>query len=332
MINSMKRGAQPINNRSVLRAAVSVAAAAATLLSSSPALADQCEFYKRFIPSLADRACGGGSGGRSSSSARSAAASAGSSFAGSFNMTPAATPTDPTPYGVENIFSQIRTQSGQINNSLSLVKGFQKFGTAVSTAGNNTFYGNDVLQRSAGGADLRTFEVAETGERALPHFNLGTAFSLNPKRKGTHRALNLGVSVRYNSTTETVGPGLGLSLGERWLTLGVGLSRERISTTLPALYFASAMATLRLPMIEFEYSVLQHFNGPRLDPITILTGTINLSRVYLTAAQRKAWYATEGIVTQYHYAIQARLSRHFAAGILHNFIPGTNSAALQIFL
>lgn len=247
-------------------------------------------------------------------------------------MTPAATPTDPTPYGVENIFSQIRTQPGQINNALSLVKGFQKFGTAVSTAGNNTFYGNDVLQRTMGGADLRTFELSETGKRALPHFNLGTAFSLNPKKKGTHRAVNLGVSVRYNSTTETVGPGLGISIGERWLTLGVGLSRERISSTLPGIYFDSAMATLRLPMIEFEYSVLHHFNGPRLDPITILTGTINLSRVYLTAARRQAWYAGEGDVTQHHFALQARLSRHFAAGILHNFIPGTNSAALQIFL
>jgi hypothetical protein len=309
-----------------------IVAMAATLLLPVASRADQCEFYKKFIPSLADTACGGGSGSRGSASARGAASSAGSTFASAFNMNPAATPTEPTPYGLENIASQIRADSGQFSSSFSIVKGFQKFGTAVSTAGNNTFYGNDVLQRSTSGANLTTFTVAETGKKALPHFNLGSAFSLNPSKKGGHWAMNLGISARYNSITETVGPGLGLSIGERWFTLGVGMSRERVSSTLPAIYFASAMMALRLPMIELEYSVLQNFNGPGLDPITILTGTVNLGRAYLTAAQRKATYATDGSVTQYHYAIQTRISRHFALGILHNFIPGTNSAALQVFL
>jgi hypothetical protein len=304
----------------------------ATVLFPATSRADRCEFYKKFIPSLADTVCGSSGGSRASSNARSAASSAGSTFASAFNMNPAATPTEPTPYGLENIASQIRVDSGEFSSSFSIVKGFQKFGTAVTTAGNNTFYGNDIVQRGTSGANLSTFTVAESGKKALPHFNLGTAFSLNPSKKGTHRALNLGLSARYNSITETVGPGLGLSLGERWFTLGVGMSRERVSSTLPGIYFGSAMMALRVPMIELEYSLLLNLNGPSLDPITIFTGTINLGRVYLTAAQRKASYAMDGKVTQYHYAVQARLSRQFALGVLHNFIPGTNSAALQVFL
>jgi len=294
------------------------------LVSPQGALASSytCNFYKKFIPSLADKVCNGVGGGRGPASRKGA--SAGSSFSAAFNLTPAAAPTEPTPWGLENIQSQIRAGTGQITGSIALVKGFTRFGTAVSTASNNTFYGNDVGLRGAG--------LVESSTSSIPSLNLGTAFALNPKAKGTFRAVSLGVSARYNAITETLGPGLGLSVGEDWITLGVGLSREKVSTTLPAIVFGSAMIGIKLFILEFEQVWLQNYGGPSLEAIPICTVTLNLGRLYITAARRTVSTSVGGFSDQNHYALQAKISRHLALGVLHNFIPGTNSVAFQLFL
>ena len=289
-----------------------------------------CNFYKKFIPSLADKVCNGVGGARGPAARRGA--SAGSSFSAAFNLTPAAAPTEPTPWGLENIQSQIRSGTSQITGSLALVKGFTRFGTAVSTASNNTFYGNDVALRNAGLVEVADFQGSDSGVSSIPSLNLGTAFALNPKSKGTYRAVSLGVSARYNAITETLGPGLGLSVGEDWITLGLGLSREKVSPSLPAIVFGSAMIGIKLFMLEFEQVWLQNYGGPTLDPIPISTLTLNLGRVYLTAARRTVSTSAGGTSDQSHYALQAKISSHLALGFLHNFIPGTNSVAFQLFL
>src|SRR3954462_13014538 len=99
----------------------------------------ECDWLREFAPNVYKITCGGGREIRSST--------VGSSFSNAFNVNPAKVPNEPTPYGLETIVSYTRTDPTYFGTNFSIVKGFHKIGTGISTASNNTFYGNDVYRR-----------------------------------------------------------------------------------------------------------------------------------------------------------------------------------------
>lgn len=284
---------------------------------------DSCDYYKEHFPDIYAIACNG-SGTTKTSQANATLASAATN-----NV--ATLPTEPTPYGLENITSYFRRRPTSYSPSFALIKGFQKFGAGITTGSDNTFYGNDVMQRTRGRALVNSFDGWETPKRRIPNFNFGTAISLIPSSV-KHSKLALGLSLRYNHITDTVGWGTGVSYGRGPFTFGIGTSREKISNEFDRIFFLSASAGVKIPFLAVEYLVLKNVGSFDLRPIHIITGTATIYRLMITAAVRRVSFISDGEVWQNHFAIQYRFSKKVSAGFLWNYIPGTNSLAAQFYL
>ncbi len=293
------------------------------LPSHAHAASGLCDFYKKFIPGLAKNVCSGGKSARP--------AGANSTVSGGFNLNPGSTPVEPSPYGIETIDSFLRRPNTPWRADFAIIKGYKKFGAGVSTSATYTFYGNDIVGRREGEVYKESFESSEEERGHLPNINLGTAFALNPSQKGTLAALKLGVTGRYNKITNSTGGGLGLIGSNDILTYGLGVTRERVTNSLPPMYFASAMIGVQLIFLELEYNWLRNYGAETLSPIHIGTATLSIWRLMLTGAIRRVDYRGSGSITQQHFGVQANITPWLYVGYLYNYIPGANSVALQLF-
>lgn len=281
---------------------------------------DACDFYKRFLPAVYDLRCTGKSHD---------AGEAYSSFADAFNINPATVPASPSPYGLETIASYPSLGNVfPVVPTFALIKGFHKIGTAVSTGGNDTFYGDDVYQRTYGTTTDVDLHNPEPAKGYLCNLNVGSSVSL-PDAGAV--SPSLGFSLRYNHITNTLGWGSGLALAAGRFSAGIGMSREAVSNFLPTLNFYSGVLAYHFPKVDLEYTVLLDSSGS-LGPIHILTASLPIKRFLISAAVRELDYLELGSLLQVHGAIQVQLSPHLTLGYLVNYIPGTQSAAMQVFL
>lgn len=284
-----------------------------------------CQYYRREAPNLYKIMCVNSGG-----VVESKPAGASSTFSSGFGLNSASLPTEPTSYGLETIASYYNRNGFNWAPTFSLIKGFQKFGTGVSTSGNNTFYGNDIVQRAYGKPEIDSFNPDEPAKGSFVNLNLGTSINVLELPHGP--TFRLGLSARYNKTTDTFGGGPGLMVNWNRFTFGGGYTRERVSNYLPRITFYNLMASMRLWIFEFEYSYLKNDGGFDLKPIQIFTTTTTIRRLTLTFAFRRLNYLQYGDVTQTHFAIQYLFSKNFSAGYLVNYIPGTASVGVQVYL
>jgi len=282
-----------------------------------------CDYYRREAPQAYKVLCTNGS-------ASTKPAGASSSFSSAFSLNSASLPTEPSSLGLETIVSYFNHGSLTWGPTFSLIKGFHRFGTGVSTGSNNTFFGNDIVQRATGTPEVTSFEPTEPAKGGMTNLNLGTSFSVWEVKGGP--SVRLGLSARYNKITDTMGGGPGLMVSWRYLTLGGGYTRERISNDLPRITFINLIASTRLSIFEFEYTYLKNHGGYDLKPIQMLSTTAQFRRLSLTFAVRRLDYLQYGDVTQGHFAVQYLFSKHFSLGYLSNYIPGTHSLGTQIYL
>lgn len=310
----------------LLRVSITVCAFAFVFsaIVSSDAYADTlCEYYRKNMPYMYKLSCNTGK--------RTKPKSSGSTFADAFNANPAGMPTEPTPYGIESIASYTRMPRSEWSPSFSVIKGFQKFGAGVSTASSNTFYSNDVLRRSTSSSELTTFEPLEPAKTQAPNLNFGTSFELTPKSNSSLQDLRLGVSARFNRITATAGGGFGLIYRFSLMTVGSGLTREKVSNLYDRSYFQSSFVSVKLFFVELEYTILKSYGSFNLPPVQIGTATGSFGPVTLAAALRRAYYVREGIVKQPHFSVQVFANKKFSFGYMYNYIPGTNSVAGQFY-
>jgi hypothetical protein len=312
-----------VRNRPPIAGFAALAVASALLGAPVANASGICDYYKRELPSLYKLACGGGT-------STSKPAGANSTFSAAFNISSASLPAEPTSYGGETIVSVLRDGNGSVSPNFAIIKGFRKFGAGISTAGNNTFYGNDIRQRLSGAPELESFRPREEPLGHLTHLNLGTSVNLYAPSKGP--AVKLGLSARYNNITNTFGGGPALIVATQHFTVGGGFTREKVSNTLPTMTLINYLASARLWVFELEYNLLTSPGQPDLSPVQILTLTGSIGRLTLTAALRRLDYIHAGYVTQPHYAAQFLFSKHVSAGLLFNYVPGANSVGMQYFL
>ncbi|MFL5812525.1 MAG: hypothetical protein ACJ763_03025 [Bdellovibrionia bacterium] len=285
-----------------------------------------CQHYRKEAPNLYKILCTNGG------AVTTKPAGASSTFSSAFSLNSASLPTEPSSYGLETIVSSFKTPDGalQLSPTFSIVKGFQRFGTGVSTSSNNTFFGNDIVQRANGASTIDSFSPHEPAKGAFANLNLGTSLTVFEPDHGP--TLRLGFSLRYNKTTDTLGGGPGLMLNWNRFTLGGGYTQERVSNELPRVKFVNLMASARVSILEFEYTHLSNVGGYELKPIHILSTTASIQKLSLTFAVRRLNYYSEGDVTQTHFAVQYLFSKRFSAGYLVNYIPGTASIGTQFYL
>jgi hypothetical protein len=297
---------------------------ALTLLPEQGYAETVCQHYRKEAPNLYKILCTNGG------AVTTKPAGASSTFSSAFSLNSASLPTEPSSYGLETIVSYFRNDSFHMGPTFSIVKGFQRFGTGVSTSSNNTFFGNDIVQRAVGSSNIDSFEPHEPAKGAFANLNLGTSFTVIEPDHGP--TLRLGLSVRYNKTTDTLGGGPGLMLNWKRFTFGGGYTRERVSNLLPRVTFINLMASARVSLLEFEFTRLSNVGGFDLKPIYILSTAATFRKLTLTVAVRRLNYYLEGDVTQTHFAVQYLFSKNFSAGYLVNYIPGTASIGTQFYL
>lgn len=291
---------------------------------STDASASACDTLRSQNSAAYARFCSGNGRMTAGTSAAS------STFASSFNLSPATLPTEPSSYGLETIVNGVRSDFSQRSYHFSIVKGFKKFGTGISTGGNDTFYGNDIVRRYYLESQVRDFRPREEAQGHIANLNLGTSVSLLEIGKSTK--LSLGGSLRYNKTTNSWGGGPGLLLTAGSLSLGVGYSREYLSKSFPRMTLYSALVGWRVGPFQLQYDALNEKEVSNLHTIHIGTLTTTIRNFILTGAVRRLNYVNEGYVTQYHAALQWLMNRHLSVGYLYNYIPGAHSMGVQIFL
>lgn len=285
-----------------------------------------CDYYRKNSPGIYKAICGSGF-----TSTKPAGAS--STFTSSFNLSSASLPSEPSSYGLETLAHRIREGEQGFSPTFSIVKGFNKFGTGISTGGNNTFYGDDVMQREFDGPEVRTFEPRETAQGKLPNLNLGTSFELAKSQSGI--ALKLGLSLRHNKISDKWGGGPALAIASPFLTVGMAFSKEQISNFIPPVVFNTFQVSARLWAFELEYNLLQNNSVYMQTPVSILTLTTTVKKLIFTVAKRNLEYRVSGTIEpiqQTHLALQYLFSKTFSGGLLHNYIPGATTLGVQIFL
>ena len=299
----------------------------AALVGISPAHGlSPCDSYRDRSTTLYEAICTNGR-----SEAKPAGAS--STFSSEFNLSAASLPSEPTSYGLETLVSRLRTAPNSVSPTFSLIKGFNKFGTGISTGGNDTFYGDDVIRRRYGSAEVTTFDPPEPARSKLPNLNLGTSVDVFTPPRGP--AFKLGLSLRYNQITNTWGGGPAAVLASPHFTMGAAYTQERISNALPRIRFTSFQVSTRWSLFEFEYNQLRNDSFFRQTPIHIVTLTTTVSGLILTVARRRLEFANENdgqAIYQTHLALQYLFSKRFSAGALYNYTPGATSLGVQVFL
>jgi hypothetical protein len=290
-----------------------------------------CDYYRKNLPNVYKATCTNGS-----SSTKPAGAT--STFTSAFNLNTASLPTEPSSYGLETLGNFITnpepTDHLAWTPTFALIKGFHKFGTGISTSSNNTFYGNDILQRLYSTPNVETFTPLEVQRGSFMNLNLGTSFLvLNPT---VGPKIQLGVTARYNKTSDTWGGGPGVLFIWKNISVGGGFTREKISNYINRVNFTSLIVSARASIFEFEFTRLGTINGsPELDSLSaiyILSVTAAINRLTLTVAGRSLNYLSSGYVIQPHYSIQYLFSKNFSAGFLINHIPGAVSMGIQFYL
>jgi hypothetical protein len=284
-----------------------------------------CESYKKSDPDLYEAVCED-SGGHSTGTPQVTT----SSFSDAFHLNSASLPNSPSSYGVEVLGSALRGNSSSTAAEFALIKGYHRFGLGISTGSNETFYSNDVYERVYGPPPLQTLSAREPELGSFTNLNLGTSISLIDLPHGP--SFDLGFSARYNEITDTWGGGPALLATWGILTLGGGVTREKVSNLLPWMDFTTFIFGVRIGFFNLEYMILNNIGGPDLSQIHIITGTLSLSRWILSGAARNLNYLTAGYVNQYQLSLQYLFSRHFSLGAVHNYLPGAESVGVQVFL
>ena len=293
-----------------------------------------CEILKRTDPSAAGLSCGGSYSG---SSSKPQVSGPKSSLATRAILNPAMIPTALSAFGLETmIFGVRRAPLNDRYLSFSAIKGFGRAGAGMTTTSENTFYGNDVMQRGNRAPNIDHFYEGEDPKRRFPpKINLGASFSILPDSSRFNA--KIGATAKYNPVTDTIGPGAGIGFAWNRFSVGLSATREKVSNNQDHVWLAAATASLQLPYLQLDYSFLKNYGIYRLLPVHIGTATFQYKRLIAFAAIRRLNYliidaVNDGLVVQKHWGIQYILNSKLALGFTYNYIPGANALVAQFFL
>ena len=326
----------------------SFAAISFLLLSLSPTAeaSDLCALFRAYSPrpDWYDRLCNG-----SGSSGNSSGISGGySSFASAFNLNPASIPTVSLPLGVEYM-STIQNGSPVFGN-FALIKGLHSFGAAISTSGDNTFYG---LKTTVPSYSSTLTGLVNQGSisNVSTIYNFGTSASISDFFGITRFGLSIGVMARNNPNTKstTLGEGANFSYGR--FHAGYTTSNDPATAADFGTHFTTYVAGYSADWVRVEYTHLSsekvaglvtrttgNFTyltvvpggiGDKADAISLSGSVVGF---VLTGAYRKYEDQAATKTNTIHWAIQRSIGGHFSIGYLSNYFVGYQSLGIQVVL
>ncbi len=236
----------------------------------------------------------------------------------------------------------------------SLVTGTGRVGAAISPSNSDeTFFGAAAFESLP---DYQTRKMTQT-KYATQKYTLATAFNIyNNEESGlSHLALNLGVMAKYNSVSNAISPGGGLSGLVGPISFSYAVYGDESDYSLKA-YVSGANERdiyqvqtyslgLSLGSLSVDYSVLNlnlknsQITGTGLTGmsnafsavISVATATLFYKRGIYTLASRQEDslrptydYATQSLISQFtkkdfFASIQYVATQHFFVGLLYNY-------------
>ncbi len=267
------------------------------------------------------------------------------SFADMFNINPASIPTISTPVGVEAIASTSGSAKQTPDFNFAFIKGYQRIGTAIASNSDNTFYSYNLVQASQNTSYGTTVSQALAQNTVMPTLNIGTAIALveNKLQEQAKRFItpSLGLNLRYNKVTRGWDFGYGLSGSSKYFSVGLSYIANRGSRSIgyPDTSTTTFSLGTKLQHLNFEYTALYYrTSDPTLktnpafsNAVQIFTGSAQFGRVFPSMAYRRATNIDGASVGLLLVSLQYQLSDRFVAALLHNYLPGSSSAGLQVF-
>lgn len=283
---------------------------------------DLCDYYKDYIPEVYNAYC---TGGRSHTQMSGASAS----FADAFNLNPASIPTFKTPFGIEVIASSTAAGYSAPTYNFAVIRGFQKFGAAIST-------NNDTSVYSTKTSTSGNSQVVPSGI-AIPTINAGFASNLLKDEQKVFLTPNFGVSGRYNRNDRTFGYGMGLNFTSTHFSIGASYAQDGLNIyTSSARNFYTAMLSIRLNAFQADYNFVKNSGsntgGTSTAPIHIASASLMIGPVQASGAFRQYSDDTGAAQNVIHFAIELRATKFLALAYLYNYIPGTQSLGAQLML
>ena len=251
-------------------------------------------------------------------------------------MNPGSIPAKDTPFGLETLYSlppsDDSTASAKYN--FSLVKGFKRMGTGVSTGSEDTFFSHSYIhasQETMLEEPIRA--IYDANDTIVRTVNLGTSFRIPLGNASKVFEPSLGVLTRYNVPMKQWGWGLGLDFSTGMFSAGISYVTEPNEVELRNVPMVILMAGFGWGPIRLDYASLRYQDGLLLGlPASIMTVSFNWKRLIVFAGHRISQNFQGEYLTDQMYGAQFLITKHFSLGALMNYLPGRYSIGAQIFL
>ncbi len=256
-------------------------------------------------------------------------------FADMFNLNPASIPTVETPVGIEAIASASGRLDSEPTYNFSIIKGFKRIGAALSSNSENTFY-NYNLEQAAQGTQFQSY----FGQRST--LNLGSAFALLEDELKQYMSPALGLGARYNQVTGDLDLSFGASLSSKYLSLGVSTHSTRGDpmTGYPNTQTTTLSAEFRLGWLSVDYTLIYYGTSDPIarqhpifgTPTRIATIGVQKGGFWATAAYRRTVDLDGAERSLLLGSVQYQFFSKLSAGYLYNYVPGSQSLGIQLFI
>jgi hypothetical protein len=247
---------------------------------------------------------------------------------------PAALPTQPTPFGLEGVFSDRSAPRGKPKFSVSTVKGFDGFGFGIGSWSEGTFGAPDFDNHFLGSAARAEFQAYQRNPSSVIGFRLGTTVVLpqGPFPKGIR--VSVGGSLGLGRVYGKLAPQWGVLVKFFFLGLGYSESHERLSDALPKNKIITMSAGLPLGPLYLGYSQITVKSSVNRSKANVLSArwTSPLWTLYGNAKLQKDHRGEPD--SWIRAGLQRRFGKNgrFGAGYEYGLYRYSHSAIFQFYL
>ncbi len=249
-------------------------------------------------------------------------------------LNPGSIPATPTSYGVEVLDSPPSDPLSSTKYSFSLVKGFKRIGTGISTGNDDTFFTHSYLHASQETIFQRAIEdIYNENTSIIRNINLGTSFRIPVGPLSKVIEPSLGVLARYNVPMKSWGWGTGLDVSSGLFSCGVSYITQPNEYELDDISMLVLMAGFGWKFFHIDYASLNYLEGMlQAKPADIWTLSLNWRRLILFGGYRRSPNFDGELLVDYLYGAQFLIGSHLSLGAMINYLPGRFTLGAQVFL
>lgn len=244
---------------------------------------------------------------------------------------PAALPNEPTPFGLEGVYSNRSAPAGKAKFSVSTIKGFDGIGFGIGAWSDGTFSAPNFPQHFLSSSAFAEYMAYEIDPPSVPGFRIGTSVLLpkGPLPRGIR--FSVGGSVGVGRVSGQWSPQVGLLARIYGLGIGYSENYEKLSRLLPKTKISKFALGLQLWIFYVGYSY------------DVIDSSVNKTFANSVSARLSAgrWTVHGALKTQKDHrgatdtwanaGLQKRFGKLIGAGYEYGFYRYSHSAVVQLY-